>query len=396
MVVPRGRPRRRLPPLVIVVCWKWVAADGDERWAGVSDADRAALEIALRLAEAAGDTVTVVTVGEPARRARPARGARRRRRPGRARRRARAASPATPSPAAIAAVAAGATWVRVRRRVGRSRQRVRCRRSSPPSSASPRRSGSSRVEPGAGAGPLASTRRLDGGRREVLDVAAPGRAVGRGRRRPPAPGVAARRAGRPRPRRSSVVPGPTRPGRARRDRTPYRPRPRALAAPTGDALERGAAAHRRRRRRRRPTASVVDARPAGGRRAHPHDARRVGLPASRRASVVPRRGASPSPPAIIVPGHHPQAVRREAQDAERRRLRAVPHRDDRRVVADRRRPVGEASQPAARRRGVRPRTRRRSRPCTCRGSASSSQRQRRHGGQLARPSVTAATWRSSR
>ena len=36
---------------MIAVCWKWVTADGDERWAGVSDADRAALEIGLRLAE---------------------------------------------------------------------------------------------------------------------------------------------------------------------------------------------------------------------------------------------------------------------------------------------------------------------------------------------------------
>ena len=51
---------------MIVVGWKWVAVDGDERWAGVSDADRAALEIALRLAERAATTVTVVTVGEPA------------------------------------------------------------------------------------------------------------------------------------------------------------------------------------------------------------------------------------------------------------------------------------------------------------------------------------------
>ena len=50
---------------MIVVGWKWVAVDGDERWAGVPDADRAALEIGLRLAESGGDTVTVVTVGGP-------------------------------------------------------------------------------------------------------------------------------------------------------------------------------------------------------------------------------------------------------------------------------------------------------------------------------------------
>ena len=26
VVVPRGRPRRRVPPVVIAVCWKWIAA----------------------------------------------------------------------------------------------------------------------------------------------------------------------------------------------------------------------------------------------------------------------------------------------------------------------------------------------------------------------------------
>ena len=73
MVVPRGRPRGRVPPLVIVVCWKWVAADGDERWAGVSDADRAALEIGAAAGRVATTTpCTVVTVGGPGADARPA------------------------------------------------------------------------------------------------------------------------------------------------------------------------------------------------------------------------------------------------------------------------------------------------------------------------------------
>ena len=44
----------------VVVCWKWVAPDGDARWGGVSDADRAALEIGLRLAETGGHDVSVV------------------------------------------------------------------------------------------------------------------------------------------------------------------------------------------------------------------------------------------------------------------------------------------------------------------------------------------------
>jgi len=52
----------------IAVCWKWVAVDGepsddgrpDRRWAGVSPADRAALEVALRCAAA---DVTIVAYG---------------------------------------------------------------------------------------------------------------------------------------------------------------------------------------------------------------------------------------------------------------------------------------------------------------------------------------------
>ena len=49
---------------MITVAWKWVGVD--ERWAGVSDADRSALEIGLRLAERGdGEPVTVVSVGPP-------------------------------------------------------------------------------------------------------------------------------------------------------------------------------------------------------------------------------------------------------------------------------------------------------------------------------------------
>ena len=50
----------------IVVCWKWVARDGDARRAGVSAADQAALEAALLLGETLGEGVTVVTLGPPA------------------------------------------------------------------------------------------------------------------------------------------------------------------------------------------------------------------------------------------------------------------------------------------------------------------------------------------
>lgn len=50
----------------IVVCWKWVARDGDARRAGVSAADQAALETALHMGEVLGEGVTVVTLGPPA------------------------------------------------------------------------------------------------------------------------------------------------------------------------------------------------------------------------------------------------------------------------------------------------------------------------------------------
>jgi electron transfer flavoprotein beta subunit len=64
------------PVRTLAVCWKWVVdpqlgADQpdrdrvDERWARISHADEAALEVALRLRRR-GDTVVVVTTGPPA------------------------------------------------------------------------------------------------------------------------------------------------------------------------------------------------------------------------------------------------------------------------------------------------------------------------------------------
>jgi len=54
--------------MTIAVCVKWVLPnlDGDERFAGISLADQAALETGLRIAEASGETCTVVTVGPAA------------------------------------------------------------------------------------------------------------------------------------------------------------------------------------------------------------------------------------------------------------------------------------------------------------------------------------------
>ena len=312
MVVPRGRPRGRLPPLVIVVCWKWIAVDGDERWAGVSDADRAALEIGLRLAESAGDAVTVVTVGGSGRRARAAVGARRRRPPGRAHRRARRAGQRGRG--------VGDRRRRRRRHVGASAATCRptgapgrSRRSSPPSSAPPRRSGSSAWTSAPPARPVAERRRARraparrrpprGARRRR-----PGRALGRGLGGPAAAGLAAGRGRRPHGARSRTWPGRADRSTATDVVQPYRPRARALAAPSGEALDRvrlltdpsggggAGVAHRAR-----------DARAGGGRRPHPRGAGRVGLPAALTpvASVVPgqqlaaalRHHACPASPA---------------------------------------------------------------------------------------------------
>ena len=51
--------------MTITVCIKWVLPnrDGDERFAGISLADQAALEIGLRVAEALNESCTVITVG---------------------------------------------------------------------------------------------------------------------------------------------------------------------------------------------------------------------------------------------------------------------------------------------------------------------------------------------
>lgn len=54
--------------MTVAVCAKWVQPhhSPDDRFAGISAADQSALEFALRLAESANDTVTVVTAGPPA------------------------------------------------------------------------------------------------------------------------------------------------------------------------------------------------------------------------------------------------------------------------------------------------------------------------------------------
>jgi electron transfer flavoprotein beta subunit len=228
----------------IAVCWKWVSLDGeadpDSRWAGVSDADEAALEVALRIAEGTptGERHVSVHCLGPAAADEVLRGA-------------LAvgadvvcrvdASPRLDSGVVATALARSITSVGV--------DLVVC--------------GDVSVDRGTGATPahlaaelgvaqalglvevattfaadgtLRALRRLDGGRREVLDVPVPAvisveGAVARLRRAPMAASLAART------RTIDVHPGPHgHPPDA--EAHPYRPRPRTLVAPDGDALHR--------------------------------------------------------------------------------------------------------------------------------------------------------------
>ena len=237
MVVPGGRPRRRVPAIVIVVCWKWVgratATSGGRacRTPTGRPRDRPAPR-----RDRSATTSPSSTVGRAGRRARAAPGARRRRRPRRARSTPPPSSPARRWPRPSRRSAAGADWVAVRRPVHRPRQRVgagvRRRRARRRPGARARRR-ARRRRPA-----VRATRRLDGGRREVLDVAAPAvlsveGAVARLRR-----ASLRRRAGRP----PAPIEVARRPRRSRRGTpTAVRRLPaaaRALAAPTGAALDR--------------------------------------------------------------------------------------------------------------------------------------------------------------
>lgn len=218
---------------MIAVCWKWVAADGDERWAGVSDADRAALEVALRLAASAGDVVTVVALGA----ASAEHGLREALAVGAARA-VRVDAPADLDGAAVAralaGVVTGAHWV-----LCGDASADRGTGSVPAFLAAEldAEQALGLVDVAPVAGPVRVTRRLDGGRREVLDVSPPAvlsveGAVARLRRAALPAELTARRAP------VEVVPGPTGPREHGDVVQPYRPRPRVVAVPSGSALAR--------------------------------------------------------------------------------------------------------------------------------------------------------------
>lgn len=215
----------------VTVCWKWVSVDGgatDERWSGVSAADEAALEIGLHLAN---DDVTVVCVGpleaEAVLRDALAAGARR------AVRVDARDAPSNDVAIAVATIAADSDIV-----VCGDYSLDHGTGSVPAYIAAHLGAAQALglVAIDTSSSPLRVVRRLDGGRREVLDVSTPAvlsveGSVARLRRAPLAAALSAKTA------KIDVVPGPA----AREDAvliSTYRPRARALPAPAGGTLSR--------------------------------------------------------------------------------------------------------------------------------------------------------------
>lgn len=223
---------------MIAVCVKWVAGPpepGDDRFAGTSPSDQAALELALRQAAVSDDDLVVVTAGPPS--------AERALRDALACGATDAVRIALPVDAAsgdvaecLAAALAGASYVwcgdvSADRGSGSVPAFLAGRLSARQAL------GAVAVELDAESPAVVATRRLDGGRREVLRVEAPAVVSVEGAaarlRRAALPAVLAARA----------APIDVRHGATTTDRPaelahPYRPRARALAAPTGDTLHR--------------------------------------------------------------------------------------------------------------------------------------------------------------
>ncbi len=217
---------------MIVACWKWIPT-GDARSAGISAADQAALEVALQLAEATDDRVVVICVGPAA--------AERGLREALAAGASRAVRVDAPSgldsgavASAIAPFARGASWV-----LCGDVSADRGTGSVPAFLAAELGAAQALglVAVDLAAAPVTGTRRLDGGRREILSVAPPAvlsveGAVARLRRASLAAELAARDSpidGQPGP------PGPLERADAVR---PFRPRPRERPSPLGDPLSR--------------------------------------------------------------------------------------------------------------------------------------------------------------
>jgi electron transfer flavoprotein beta subunit len=219
--------------LDVAVCWKWTSIDRehelDERWAGVSPADEAALEVALTWS----DRVTVVCLGPP-----------------------------EADDVLRTALAAGATAVlRIDASIELDSRTVAVAIAEHVRGCDLILCGDYSLDRGTGSvpgflaaelgiaqalglvevppppgRPMRVVRRLDGGRREVLEVNTPAvvsveGSVARLRRASLAASLAVRSTGVP------TVPGPF--GRLPETEIhPYRPRPRTIAAPAGDSLTR--------------------------------------------------------------------------------------------------------------------------------------------------------------
>jgi electron transfer flavoprotein beta subunit len=241
--VSGGWTRSRVQAHVrIAVCWKWLSLDGevdtDSRWAGVSRADKAALEVALKLAD--GDRVTVVCLGpadaEPTLRGAFAAGAQHVVR-----------VDASPELDSLVVATALAEHVQeadlvicgdysMDRGTGSVPAFLAAELGAAQALGLVEVGVSETATPAGSTGNLRVLRRLDGGRREVLDVPTPAvisveGAVARLRRAPLSASLASRSA------EITVVPGPF--GRLPESEVhPYRPRPRTLPAPEGTALAR--------------------------------------------------------------------------------------------------------------------------------------------------------------
>lgn len=220
---------------MITVAWKWVGSD--ERWAGVSEPDRAALEVGLRLAERAPDGVTVVSVGPPSVEV----GLREALAAG-ATRAVRLDAPADLTSAAVAsglaAVAAGSTWVLCGdASADRGSGAVPAFLAAELGAAQALGLVSVDTDTAAEGGPMTAIRRLDGGRREVLALPTPAVLSVEGSvaslRRASLPAEIAARAAA-----IEVAAGPRGPREHADVTRPYRPRARVLPVPTGDALAR--------------------------------------------------------------------------------------------------------------------------------------------------------------
>lgn len=230
----------------LAVCWKWVdrrpdidpltgaVQAGDARFGGVSEADAAALELALRAAETWGATVTVVTAGGPdaerALRDALAAGAHH---VIRIDMNAETSSAVTAAALAEMVADADIIWCgdySSDRGSGSVPAFIAARRGAA--------SGLGAVQVDVDGDDLRVIRRLDGGRREHLAVSAPAVISVEGsaahlRRAPLAGTLRAEREPIP------VVAGPVSPDAPHRPMRPFRPRPRPVAPPDGTtALDR--------------------------------------------------------------------------------------------------------------------------------------------------------------